>query len=612
MLQPGDSLDLRTLGNRLRSGGLRPGALVEGIAARIAARGKDKVWIHLLPRAALMRRATELERHGPEGLPLYGIPFAIKDNIDLAGHPTTAACPDFAYVPQENSPVVQALLDAGAIAIGKTNLDQFATGLVGTRSPYGACENAFNPKFVSGGSSSGSAVAVAAGLASFSLGTDTAGSGRVPAAFNNLVGLKPTVGLLSARGVVPACRSLDCISIFALTGADAAEVLGVAAGFDPGDAYSRRKPGRAGTLPASFGGCRLGVPRAGQLEFFGDAGAARVFKEAVDRLEQLGAARVEIDLAPFLEAARLLYEGPWVAERYVGIRDFLQAHPGSLLPVTRQIISGGASPSAADFFTSQYRLRELIRRAESAWEKADLIVTPTAGTIYTIDQVNADPVRLNSNLGVYTNFMNLMDLAAIAVPAGFLPNGLPFGITLFAGAFTDTGLCRLGAEAQRALVSRMGATGIELPAGDGAQATPLRGAAPAPATVRVAVCGAHMSGLPLNHQLTERGGVLERRCRTAPRYRLFALTQFTPPRPGMLHAGEARDKGAAIELEVWRLPAESFGGFVDGIPGPLGIGTVELEDGDTLRGFLCESYAVAAAEEITALGSWRRYVARQV
>jgi len=302
-----------------------------------------------------------------------------------------------------------------------------------------------------------------------------------------------------------------------------------------------------------------------------------------------------------------LYDGPWVAERYVGIRDFLKAHPESLHPVTRQIISGGASPSAADCFIAQYRLKELIRRAEPAWEKVDLIVTPTAGTIYTIDQVNADPVRLNSNLGVYTNFMNLMDLAAIAVPAGFLPNGLPFGITLFAGAFSDAGLCRLGAEAQRALVTQMGATGIALPAGDGAGAGSMQPANLAP-MVRVAVCGAHMSGLPLNHQLTERRAVLERTCRTAARYRLFALTGFTPPRPGMLRAENG--EGAAIEVEVWRVPAESFGSFVDGIPGPLGIGTVELEDGNTLRGFLCESYATAGAMEITQLGSWRTYLAR--
>ena len=610
MLKSGDSLDLRTLGQWLRSGALRPTAVVEGVAQRIAARGNDKVWIYLVPREALEKRAAELERRGPEGLPLYGIPFAIKDNIDLAGHPTTAGCPDFAYTPTTSATVVQKLLDAGAIAIGKTNLDQFATGLVGTRSPYGACQNAFNPKYVSGGSSAGSAVAVAAGLASFSLGTDTAGSGRVPAAFNNLVGVKPTVGLLSARGVVPACRSLDCISIFALTGSDATTVLDVAQGFDPEDAYSRRKTDRSAALPASLKGCRMGVPRAGQLEFFGDAGAARVFAEAIDRLERLGAVRVEIDFAPFLEAARLLYEGPWVAERYVGIREFIETHPESLHPVTRQIISGGALPSAADFFSAQYRLKELIRQGEPTWDKVDVIVTPTAGTIYTIEQVNADPVRLNSNLGVYTNFMNLMDLAALAVPAGFLPNGLPFGITLFAGAFTDDALCRLGAQAQRALVSRMGATGIELPPDGAAEMAKVEANASTPLTVRVAVCGAHMSGLPLNHQLTERGGVLERQCRTAPRYRLFALTDFTPPRPGMLRTG-GEVQGAAIEVEVWRMPAAAFGSFVDVIPGPLCIGTVELEDGDTLRGFLCESHAVAGAKEITELGSWRRYLTRQ-
>jgi len=605
MLRPEDSLDISTLSMRLRDGQLRPTGLIEGVLARISARGADKVWIHLLPREALLARAAELERRGPAGLPLYGIPFAIKDNIDLAGHPTTAGCPDFAYVPQASAPVVQALIDAGAIAIGKTNLDQFAAGLVGTRSPYGACGNSFNPKYVSGGSSSGSAVALASGLVSFSLGTDTAGSGRVPAAFNNLVGVKPTCGLLSARGVVPACRSLDCISIFALTGADAAQVLGVAAVFDPGDAYSRRAPGAADTLPASLAGCRLGVPRADQLEFFGDAGAARLFAEAIGKLEQRGAKRVEIDLAPFLEAARLLYEGPWVAERYVGIRTFLDQHPDSVFPLTRQIISGGSQPTAADCFSAQYRLKELIRRAEPVWAGVDAIVTPTAGTIYTIDQVNADPIRLNSNLGVYTNFMNLMDFAAIAVPAGFLPNGLPFGITLLARAFTDAGLCRLGAEAQRLLVERMGATGIALPA-EGAAPVGVR----RPAMVRVAVCGAHMSGLPLNHQLTERGGVLERRARTAPHYRLFALTGFRPPRPGMLRAEGEPAHGASIEVEVWRVPAEAFGSFVDGIPAPLGIGTVELEDGDTLRGFVCESYAVAGAEEITQLGSWRRYVAK--
>jgi allophanate hydrolase len=603
MPQPDQSLDLQTLGARLRDGVVRPTGVVEEVLRRIAARGDDKVWIHLLPRQALLERAAELERRGPAGLPLYGIPFAIKDNIDLAGHPTTAACPEFAYVPQASAPVVQALLDAGAIAIGKTNLDQFAAGLVGTRSPYGTCGNTFDPRYVSGGSSSGSAVAVAAGLVSFALGTDTAGSGRVPAAFNNLFGLKPTCGLFSARGVVPACRTLDCISVFALTAGDAAAVLGAAQGFDAGDAYSRRAPFAGDTLPQSLAGCRIGVPRADQLEFFGNADAARLFDDAVAKLESLGAKRVEIDFAPFLEAARLLYEGPWIAERYVGIRAFLEAHPDSLFPVTRQILAGGAAPSAAECFAAQYRLKELVRRAEGVWGDVDLVVTPTAGTIYTIDEVNADPIRTNSTLGTYTNFMNLMDFAAVAVPAGFQPDGLPFGITLFARAFTDAGLCRLGGEAQRALVKTMGATGIALLEEGRA------GSVPVPAVVRVAVCGAHMSGLPLNHQLTSRGAVLEQRTRSAPHYRLFALSGFTPARPGMLRATEG---GAAIELEVWRVPTENFGSFVDGIPAPLGIGTVELEGGETLRGFVCEAHAVAGAEEVTQLGSWRAYVKAQV
>ena len=600
MLRLDDSLDLQSLTTRLRDGRLRPTDIVEGVLARIAAHGPDPVWIHLLPREEVLARAAGLEQRGPAGLPLYGIPFAIKDNIDLAGHPTTAACPAFEYVPAGSAPVVQALLDAGAIAIGKTNLDQFAAGLVGTRSPHGACANTFDAAYVSGGSSSGSAVAVAAGLVSFSLGTDTAGSGRVPASFNNLFGLKPTCGAFSARGVVPACRTLDCISVFSLTAADAAAVAAVAQGYDEADPYSRRVPFGADTLPASLALCRVGVPRAGQLEFFGNTDAARLFSAAVARLEALGATLVEIDFAPFLEAARLLYEGPWIAERYVGIRDFLEAHPEAVFPVTRQILSGGATPTAAQCFEAQYRLKALTLSASKAWDAVDAIVTPTAGTIYTIAEVNADPVRTNSTLGIYTNFMNLMDFAAVAVPAGFYPNGLPFGITLFAPAFTDAGLCRLGGEAQQALVKTMGATGLPLP-------VPGAPSVPVPAFVRVAVCGAHMSGLPLNHQLTERGGALEKRARTAPAYRLYALAGFKPPRPGIVRATTG---GAAIEVEVWRVPTRNFGSFVDGIPAPLGIGTVELEGGETLRGFVCEAHAVAGAEEVTQLGSWRAFVTR--
>jgi allophanate hydrolase len=438
-------------------------------------------------------------------------------------------------------------------------------------------------------------VAVAAGLVSFALGTDTAGSGRVPAAFNNLVGLKPTKGIFSSRGMVPACRSLDCVSVFALTAEDARAVFDVARGFDAHDPWSRRSRGAA--LPDTIAGCRIGVPRASQLEFFGNRDAERLFGAAVAALERLGARRVEIDLAPLLEAARLLYDGPWVAERYLAIREFFERRPEALFPVTREIVAGAAKYSAADAFAAEYRLQEIRRAVEPAWREIDLLVTPTAGTIYTIAEVNAEPVRLNTDLGYYTNFMNLLDLAAIAVPAGFQANGLPFGVTLAAPAFTDEGLCRLGGALQRELVRTMGATNAPLPAEAGRAVT-------APGLVRLAVCGAHMSGLPLNHQLTSRGARLVRTCRTAPRYRLYALAGFTPPRPGMVRAEAG---GHAIELEVWAVPAEAMGSFVDGIPPPLGIGTVELEDGEQVRGFVCEGYAVAGARDISALGSWRKF-----
>ncbi len=600
MPNAGDSLDLRSLGERLRGGSLRPGDVVAEVLERIAARRNDNVWIHLAKREVLEAQAAVLERRGPERLPLYGIPFAVKDNIDVAGQPTTAACPEFAYTPRESAPVVQRLLDAGAIAVGKTNLDQFATGLVGTRSPYGACANAFDARYLSGGSSSGSGVAVAAGLVSFALGTDTAGSGRVPAAFNNIVGLKPTRGLLSTRGVVPACRSLDCVSVFGLTAEDARAVLGVARGFDARDPYSR--PARARALPG-MADCRIGVPRRDQLEFFGNRDAERLFGAAVKELERLGARRIEVDFAPFVEAARLLYGGPWVAERYLAIREFFDRHAEKVFPVTREIIGGAAKYSASDAFAAQYRLEEVRRQAEPVWEEIDVLVTPTAGTIYTIEEVNADPIRLNTNLGYYTNFMNLLDLAAIAVPAGFQKDGLPFGITLVAPAFTDEALCALGGAIHRRLVPRMGATAATLPPAEDAMESGTSSG-----IVRLAVCGAHMSGLPLNHQLTERGGRLVQTCRTAPRYRLFALTGFSPPRPGMVRAESG---GHAIEVEVWALPTESVGSFIEGIPAPLGIGTVELETGELVRGFLCEGYAVAGAEDVSRLGGWRAYLKRR-
>jgi allophanate hydrolase len=577
------------------AGRFTPTDVAEGVLADIAKAPDRRAWITLLSRERVLEYAGALATRDPASLPLYGVPFAIKDNIDLAGVPTTAGCPDYAYTPAKSAFVVDRLIEAGAIPIGKTNLDQFATGLVGTRSPYGACRNSIDPAYISGGSSSGSAVAVAMGLVSFSLGTDTAGSGRVPAAFNNIVGLKATCGALSTSGVVPACRSLDCVSIFALTADDAARVYGAAAVFDPEDSYSRRvdslpsapnasAAGAASVRSPAGSGFRFGVPRASQLEFFGDAEYARLFAAATARLESLGGRRVEIDFEPFLATARLLYEGPWVAERYCAVGDFLERQPDSVYPVTRQIISGGRKATAADAFRAQYRLMELRRAAERAWLEMDVLVTPTAGTIYRIDAVEADPIRLNSNLGYYTNFVNLLDLAALAVPAGFRADGLPFGVTLVGRAGTDAQLLALGDR----LHSRVG---TDPTSGD---------------HICVAVCGAHMEGLPLNQQLTSRNAVLVSRTRTAPEYRFYALPGGPPHRPGLVRVV---NNGASVEVEVWSVPTALFGSFVAGIPAPLGIGKVELESGEHVMGFLCESYATATATDITALGSWRRYLA---
>jgi allophanate hydrolase len=591
-----DSLDLSQLAAAYRSEKIRPTDVVSTVLERISRRGDDNVWIDRVAPAQLEARAAELEDRFGENLPLYGIPFAIKDNIDLAGRPTTAACPDFSYTPDASAAVVQRLINAGAIAIGKTNLDQFATGLVGTRSPYGACANAFDAQYISGGSSAGSAVAVASGLVSFALGTDTAGSGRVPAAFNNIVGLKPTLGLLSTRGVVPACRSLDCVSVFALTARDAHTVLNVAQGFDQQDPYSREHPDEYDSFGEHF---RFGVPRKKDLEFFGDREYEKLYASAIDRLEALGGERVEVDFSPFLEVARLLYEGPWVAERWLVIRDLLARRPEAVQPVVRQVIEKATSMSAADSFAASYRLQELRRQTAMAWRDIDVMATPSTPTIYTHSQVSADPITLNSRLGYYTNFVNLLDLSGIALPAGFRSDGLPFGITLLAPAFHEGALCALGEKIQQNFALPLGATDCALPPIETAL-----DAANSSHKVRVAVCGAHMSGLPLNHELTERGARLLRSDRSAPHYRFYALEAFSPPRPGMVRG----DRGAAIELEVWEMPASRFGDFVDGIPAPLGIGTVELGNGEQMRGFLCEYYATVDAREITELGSWRTYV----
>ncbi|MFH2140434.1 MAG: allophanate hydrolase [Pseudomonadota bacterium] len=581
-------LNIATLRRRYLAGEIHPREVMQDIVSRI---GDDPhhVWIHRLPLQEIEKYVAALQDKDPAELPLYGIPFAIKDNIDLAGAPTTAGCAEYAYHPQRHATVVRLLINAGAIPIGKTNLDQFATGLNGTRSPHGACRNAINPDYISGGSSSGSAVAVALGQVSFSLGTDTAGSGRVPAAFNNLVGVKPTRGWLSTRGLVPACRSLDCVSIFALNTADAASVLSVATAHDDEDAYSRQ----ALTYGFDFGRAEsfhFGVPREDQLQFFGNQDAAALFQKSVAAMEAIGGQKVEIDFQPFLDAARLLYEGPWVAERYAAIREFFEAKQEVINPVVREIIAGAKKFSAADTFDGMYKLQALRAEAALTWGKIDCLLTPTAGTIYRIDEMEADPIKLNANLGYYTNFMNLLDCTAVAVPAGFQQDGLPFGITLVAPAHQDVPLLHL---AER--LSHSADTDMPMAQVQGSR-------------VRVAVCGAHLAGLPLNHQLTSRGAHLVARTHSSPDYKLYALPGGPPYRPGMVRVLQG---GSAIAVEVWEMADREFGSFVAGIPAPLGIGTLTLADGSSVTGFICEQYAVQGAQDITHFGGWRAYLAQR-
>jgi len=596
------NLLISTLTRQYRQHSLTPAAVMHEVLARCDAAGADSAWIARVSGAQVAAQLAALEARrsaaggSVAGLPLYGVPFAIKDNIDFAGLPTTAACPDFAFMPEQSAAVVQRLIDAGAILIGKTNLDQFATGLVGTRSPFGAVKNSFKPEYISGGSSSGSASVVARGLVSFALGTDTAGSGRIPAGFNNIVGIKPTVGRLSSAGMLPACRSLDCISIFALSAADGGHVLEVASGFDPGDDYSRTPVAGAATLGAAP---RLGIPA--QPEFFGDTEQQHAFEDAVQRARRMGAVITTIDLTPFLATAALLYDGPWVAERYAAIETVMRERPEIVHPVVREVIAGATAYSAVDAFKAYYRREELRRLTAPVWGRIDALLVPSAPTIYTIEEVNADPVVKNSHLGTYTNFVNLLDLCAIAVPAAMRGDGLPFGITLIAPAWYDEALIEFAGRWQRDTGLPLGAVGVALPAEDSAGLpTPAAGHA------RVAVVGAHLRGLPLNHQLTSRGARFVGEAASAPAYRLYALPGTVPPKPGMLRTAAG---GTAIALELWDVPLENFGAFVAEVPPPLAIGSVQLHDGSWVKGFVCEGHAVAEAADISSYGGWRAYLA---
>jgi allophanate hydrolase len=551
---------------------------------------QPQVWISRVPEAQVLAQAAAVDARVARGerLPLAGVPFAVKDNIDVVSLPTTAACPAFAYEPDVSSPVVARLIEAGAVLIGKTNLDQFATGLVGARSPYGACAAVHNRGYISGGSSSGSAVAVAAGLVAFALGTDTAGSGRVPAALNALVGLKPTKGRWSTRGVVPACRSLDCVTVLAADVADAALVDEVVAGFDAEDPFSRRPP----TGPEPFGArFRFAVPGPDQLNFLGDAQSARLFEAAISRLTAMGGEATEVDIEPLTDVARLLYDGPWVAERTAAVEDLLRRAPGAIHPVVRGILQGGLAISAVEAFRGDYRLRELARAAEAIWEAADVLVLPTTPTTYRVREVLAEPLGLNANLGLYTNFVNLLDLSAIALPAGFRDNATGFGVTLIGPAWADGALIGLARRYEE--IAPM-------------PETPPLDTEGVKQMVKLAVVGAHLGGMPLHWQLTTRDAELVRRCKTAPTYRLYAMANTTPPKPALVHVGEG---GAAIEVEVYALGVEAFGSFVVEVPPPLAIGTVTLDDGSEVKGFVAEPRALDGAEDITALGGWRAYIA---
>ncbi|MCW5652954.1 allophanate hydrolase [Hydrogenophaga sp.] len=541
--------------------------------------------------------------HPAEPLPgasagsLAGLRFAVKDNIDVAGWPTTAACPAFAYTPGAHASVVRRLLDAGATLTGKTNLDQFACGLSGTRSPYGAVPNAIHPLYVSGGSSSGSAYVVATGQVDFALGTDTAGSGRVPAGLNNIVGLKPSRGLLSARGVVPAAQAVDCVSIFAPTVALAARVLAAAIAHDPQDPYSRTLPMARQPLRARF---RFGLPA--EPEFFGDEAARAAFSDALLRLQDLGGEAVPLDFSPLAACADMLYGSALVAQRHEAIRTFFDAHEDDVIEPVRSIIASGRDYSASDLVHAQTRLAALAQEAQALWHGIDLLVVPTAPTHHTIAAMQADPVVLNRQLGAYTNFVNLLDYAALSVPASMRADGLPFGITLIGRCGSDWQLAELGQRFHHATGLTLGATGQPLPAPQNIPG--LEGSA-AP-TVRVAVVGAHLSGMPLNGQLTERGATLVARTHTAPQYRLYALPRTTPPKPGLLRV--APGVGARIEVEVWDMPLAHYGSFVALVPGPLSIGTLQLADGSSVQGFLCEPLALEGATDITHHGGWRAYV----
>lgn len=591
------AFDIASLHAAYRAGWMAE-AMIDLVFARITAVDDPGIFLHLTDKTSLLAEAEALGAFDPITRPLWGIPFAVKDNIDVAGMPTTAACPDYAYMPDKDATVVRLLKAAGALVIGKTNLDQFATGLVGVRTPFPVPRNAIDPTLVPGGSSSGSAVATAQGFVSFALGTDTAGSGRIPAGLNNIVGLKPSVGALSTTGVIPACRTLDCVSIFALTVDDAWRAFSVAARPDESDCYSRAVDIEGyGAAPPVL---TIGVPAKADRQFFGDTVMEAAYEEALATLADMGHKLVELPFADFYATANLLYEGAWVAERYAAVRDFFDAHEASFHPVTRKIYGGAKNLPAADAFDGLYALQALKKKLAPMIASVDLICVPTAPTHYTVEDLESEPIRENSRLGTYTNFVNLLDMCGIAVPTGKRSDGLPASVTLLAAFGKDGLTASLAADLHEASRLTLGVTGWTLP----------ERAAPAMAAeedlIDLVVVGAHLSGMPLNSQLRDLDARFARATRTAETYRLHALAGTRPPKPGLIRS--SGDDGAMIEVEVWQLTPDAFGRFVAAIPSPLGIGTIELSDGTSAKGFLVEPVALAGAEDITVHRGWRAYM----
>jgi allophanate hydrolase len=581
--------------------GLEPECLFEFVAQFPS---PDPAWIARVDADGLRQQLGELAQRlktvgsDRSKLPLYGVPFAVKDNIDAAGFETTAACSAFAYRAPQDADVVARLRAQGAIVVGKTNMDQFATGLVGTRSPYGVVTSSFDERYIAGGSSSGSASVVARGLVPFALGTDTAGSGRVPAAFNNIVGWKPTRGAWSTCGVVPACRTLDCVSVFTLTVTDARALAQLSEGFDPLDPYSRQRPASipSPSLAKPDPALRLAIPD--QLDFAGDAYAEAAFRSAIAKLEEIGAQIQPLNFTPFKELARLLYEGPWVAERLTVVEPLLLTDPEQVEPVVRSIVHHGKDFAAVQAFRFEYQRASLARAIALALEPFDALVVPTTPTTFSVAEVAAEPIKTNSRLGTYTNFTNLADLCGLAVPGPFRGDGLPAGITLLAPAWQEATLATLGAQFEAALALPRGATRRPF------TPAPVPPSAPTANPFDLAVMGAHLSGLALNPQLQELKADLVKATRTSAKYRLYLLPNTAPLKPGMMREAG----GGAINVEVWRLSAEAYARFIAAIPSPLGIGNIELEDGTWVKGFLCEAFALKGATEITRFGGFRQYL----